>query len=146
MVSEIPLKNLRATAAFAREVGRGLTGREVLLLSGELGAGKTTFVRYLAKALGIDPTWVSSPSFTLVHQYPAGAKGFGVLHADLYRLGAPEELEALGLDESWGSPDLVVVEWPGLLEEAGLPAGRAVHRLAFRAPADGSRIVRWERE
>jgi tRNA threonylcarbamoyladenosine biosynthesis protein TsaE len=146
MVSEIFLKNLRATAAFARKVGRELTGREILFLSGDLGAGKTTFVRYLAKALGIDPTWVSSPSFTLVQRYPAGAKGFGILHVDLYRLGAPGDLEALGLDEAWGSPDLVVVEWPGLLEEAGLPEGRAFHRLTFHASADGARTVLWEKE
>ena len=145
MVSDTSLKNLRATGAFARKVASGLTGREVLLLSGDLGAGKTTFVRYLAKALGMDPTWVSSPSYTLVQRYPAGARGFGTLHADLYRLGAPEDLEALGIEEEWGSPDLVVVEWPELLEKAGLPAGRPIHRLAFCACADGSRIVRWER-
>lgn len=146
MVTEIPLRNLRATNAFARELARELTGREVLLLSGDLGAGKTTFVRGLVRALGIDASWVSSPSFTLVQRYPAGKKGFGVFHADLYRLAVPGDLEALGLDEAWGAADLIVVEWPELLERADIPPGRAVHRLRFGVEADGSRTLRWERE
>lgn len=146
MVSDIPLKNLRATGTFARRVARGLTGREVLLLTGELGAGKTTFVRGLARALGIDPGWVSSPSFTLVQRYPAGAAGIGVTHADLYRLDSPDDLEALGLEEIWASHDLLLVEWPGVLVEAGLPPGRGIHRLTFAVAPDGARRVLWERE
>jgi tRNA threonylcarbamoyladenosine biosynthesis protein TsaE len=146
MVSEIPLNNLRATNAFAREVARGLTGREVLLLSGDLGAGKTTFVRHLARALGIDPSWVSSPSFTLVQRYPHGHGLCGIFHADLYRLGGEGDLEALGLEEAWGAPDLIVVEWPALLERSGVPPGRPIHRLTFRVASDGSRTVRWERD
>lgn len=146
MVVEIPLKDLRATGTFARRVARELAGREVLLLAGELGAGKTTFVRGFARALGIDPGRVSSPSFTLVQRYPSGSSGFGVIHVDLYRLRSPDDLEALGLEELWESPDLLVVEWPEMLIRAGLPSGRSIHRLTFAVTPDGARTVRWERE
>ncbi|OYW01808.1 MAG: hypothetical protein B7X11_03890, partial [Acidobacteria bacterium 37-65-4] len=79
------LRDRRATRALALQVGRRLTGAELLLLTGELGAGKTTFVRYLTQALGLDPAWVSSPSFTLLQRYPPGPGGFGITHVDLYR-------------------------------------------------------------
>ena len=143
MAQEIALPNLRKTAGFAREVARRLTGREALLLAGELGAGKTTFVRGLVRALGINPRWVSSPSFTLVQRYPAGTAGFGVTHADLYRLATPDDLEAVGVEELWASPDLLVVEWPEALLRAGFPEGRSVHRLTFSVNLDGSRTVLW---
>lgn len=113
------------TESLARRVAGQLNGGELLLLSGDLGAGKTTFVRYLAGALGINPSWVSSPSFTLVQQYPAGERGVGITHVDLYRLAPGEDLEPLGLEDALGSQDLVVVEWPEaarkFLEESGRP-------------------------
>lgn len=137
----IPLPGLRATRSLARRLARGLEGRELILLTGELGAGKTTFVRYLSEALGIDPAWVSSPSFTLVQRYPPGMRGFGVTHVDLYRLAGPGELEALGLDEVLASGDLVVVEWPEAGESLWAGAGRPVRRLAFGWEAGGGRFV-----
>ncbi len=145
MSETVPLKDLRSTRALARRVAKTLSGRAALLLSGGLGVGKTTFVRYLAGFLGIDPSWVSSPSFTLIQPYPAGDSGIGVVHVDLYRLKGIEDLEALGLEELWASGDLIVVEWPQLLEEAGLPSGRAIHRIVFEVSRDGSRHAKWNR-
>ena len=72
------------TAAVASELARGLVAGDVLLLSGNLGAGKTAFVRGLAAGLGLDPEEVSSPTFTLVHEYRGGR--LTLYHADLYRL------------------------------------------------------------
>ena len=63
---DLVLRSLRDTRALARRLARRIAGGEIVLLSGDLGTGKTTFVRCLAEALGIDPDWVSSPSFTLV--------------------------------------------------------------------------------
>jgi tRNA threonylcarbamoyladenosine biosynthesis protein TsaE len=143
MSETVSLKDLRSTRALARRVAKTLSGRAVLLLSGDLGAGKTTFVRYLAGFLGIDPSWVSSPSFTLIQPYPAGGAGYGLVHVDLYRLKGIEDLEALGLEELWASGDLIVVEWPQLLEEAGIPTGRSIHRIAFQVSPDGSRTAHW---
>jgi tRNA threonylcarbamoyladenosine biosynthesis protein TsaE len=145
MSESIPLKDLRSTRALALRVAKAVSGRHALLLSGDLGAGKTTFVRYLAGFLGIDPSWVSSPSFTLIQPYPAGGAGFGLVHVDLYRLKGTDDLEALGLDELWASGDLIAIEWPQLLEEAGLPAGRPIHRIAFEVDGDGKRRVIWNR-
>src|SRR5215216_7840536 len=72
------------TAAVARELASTLNAGDVLLLSGNLGAGKTAFVRGLAEGLGIDPGEVSSPTFTLIHEYRG--RGLTLYHADLYRL------------------------------------------------------------
>jgi tRNA threonylcarbamoyladenosine biosynthesis protein TsaE len=132
----VPLPTLRATSALARRIARSLRGRDLLLLSGELGSGKTTLVRYLARALGIPPGWVSSPSFTLIQRYPAGKAGVGVTHVDLYRLGRQPEAEGLGLEEILAGDDLVVVEWPELGGALWAESGRPVWRVDLR---DGPR-------
>ncbi|WP_263410099.1 tRNA (adenosine(37)-N6)-threonylcarbamoyltransferase complex ATPase subunit type 1 TsaE [Terriglobus tenax] len=84
---------------------------KLILLRGELGAGKTTLVKGIANALtGVDPEEVTSPTFTLVHEYQ-GTKAH-LYHLDLYRLEKEEELAALGIEEMVSQPDaLVLVEW-----------------------------------
>lgn len=87
-----------------------LMSGDVLLLYGDLGAGKTTFVQYLAQALGVDEDqYVSSPSFALLHEYTGNMP---IFHMDLYRLTDEEEVEAAGLSEYFDSPGLILVEWP----------------------------------
>jgi len=135
----VPLRNLRSTEALAARMARELTGRELLLLSGDLGAGKTTFVRYLAEALGIDPAWVSSPSFTLVQRYPAGGRGVAVSHVDLYRIARTGDLESLGLDDLLTSEDLVIVEWPEPAADLWADSGRPIVEVEFRRDAQGKR-------
>ncbi len=86
-----------------------LSGRRVLALEGELGAGKTTFVKTVAAALGAtDP--VTSPTFTLVQEYPTPAGP--LYHFDLYRLESTEEVLQLGFEEYLDGARLAVVEWP----------------------------------
>lgn len=135
----VPLTSLRATRSLASRLAKRLAGRELLLLQGELGAGKTTFVSRLADALGVPGGWVSSPSFTLVQRYPAGAAGFGVTHVDLYRLERPADLEGLGLEEILSGDDLVVVEWPALGETLWASCGRPIIRVTFGFDAKGAR-------
>ena len=84
----------------------------VVLLSGDLGAGKTAFVKGMAEGLGIDPREVSSPTFTLIQEYRGGR--LTLFHVDLYRL-QPREVEDLGLDEMAGSGGVMAVEWPDRL-------------------------------
>lgn len=100
------------TAALARELAAGMKAGAVVLLSGNLGAGKTAFVRGLAAGLGIDPEDVSSPTFTLVHEYRGGR--LTLYHADLYRLERAAT-DDLGLEELGVADGILAIEWPDRL-------------------------------
>jgi tRNA threonylcarbamoyladenosine biosynthesis protein TsaE len=102
----------RETAAFARSIADRLQSGTILLLSGDLGAGKTAFVRGLAEGLGIDPLDVSSPTFTLIQEYRGGR--LPLHHVDLYRL-TPIEVDDLGLDEMTLDEGITAIEWPDRL-------------------------------
>jgi tRNA threonylcarbamoyladenosine biosynthesis protein TsaE len=97
------------TMEFGRALARALEGGELILLEGELGLGKTVFVRGVAAGLGLPPEDVSSPSFTLIQQYSGGR--LNVFHVDLYRLDSPEEVATLGLEEILDSDGVTLVEW-----------------------------------
>ncbi len=115
-------RSVAGTLTIAATVAEILPGPRVVVLRGELGAGKTTLVKGWIEALGAGRAdEVTSPTFTLVHEYSAG-KG-PVYHLDLYRLEAETELAALGLDEMAETPGAVVlVEWgekfPSVMERA----------------------------
>jgi tRNA threonylcarbamoyladenosine biosynthesis protein TsaE len=100
------------TQKVARDLATTLNAGDVLLLSGDLGAGKTTFVRGLAEGLGIDPGEVSSPTFTLVHEYRGGR--LTLYHADLYRLENTATND-LGLEEIGVQDGVLAIEWPDRL-------------------------------
>lgn len=110
------------TAALAQELAANLEAGNVILLSGNLGAGKTAFVRGLAAGLGADPEEVSSPTFTLVHEYRGGR--LTLYHADLYRLERVAT-EDLGLEEMGVRDGVLAIEWPDRLAHA-LPGAREV--------------------
>lgn len=96
------------TIALGRTLGRQLTG--TVLLIGNLGAGKTTITKGIVEGRGAaGMNEVSSPTFTLVHQYGSGANT--VFHIDLYRLDEEREVETLGLDDLFESGALVLLEW-----------------------------------
>lgn len=102
------------TEALAARLGADFQGGEVVLLSGELGAGKTAFVRGLARGVGADPQDVASPTFVLLTHYP----GRLVLHhVDLYRLSGGGDDRELGLEELPGEKGVLAVEWPERLSE-----------------------------
>jgi tRNA threonylcarbamoyladenosine biosynthesis protein TsaE len=110
--------------AFAERLGAQFSGGEVVLLSGELGAGKTAFVRGLARGVGADPAEVSSPTFVLLTSYPGRLT---LHHADLYRLsGDGDEIE-LGLDELPGPGGVLAVEWAERLAWPNWPHPVRVH-------------------
>jgi tRNA threonylcarbamoyladenosine biosynthesis protein TsaE len=111
------------TAATAREMAARLGPGDVVLLSGNLGAGKTAFVRGLAEGLGIDPGEVSSPTFTLVHEYRGGR--LTLYHVDLYRLERTAA-DDLGLEEMGVADGVLAIEWPDRLTHA-LPGALAIH-------------------
>ena len=113
-MKHLTTKNEKQTLAFARRVARQLKGGDLLLLQGELGAGKTTFVRGLARALGIKSR-IKSPTFTLMHIHRILNSEFRIqnfVHCDAYRIKDARALEDIGLMDYLGRPDtVVVVEW-----------------------------------
>jgi tRNA threonylcarbamoyl adenosine modification protein YjeE len=127
------------TAAMARGLAALLRPGDVIALSGELGAGKTTFVRALAGALGIDQAMVSSPTFVMVNEYPIppGTSPLSrgeLIHIDAYRLSGTNDLEPLGWDRLFDAQgraagtSAAVIEWPENIAQA-LPQARAEVRL-----------------
>jgi tRNA threonylcarbamoyladenosine biosynthesis protein TsaE len=96
------------TAAVGRNLASSLKAGDVVLLYGDLGAGKTAFVRGLAEGVGVDRDEVSSPTFTLVQEYRGGR--LTLFHVDLYRLDDPREIDDLGLDEI-AEDGVLVIEW-----------------------------------
>jgi tRNA threonylcarbamoyladenosine biosynthesis protein TsaE len=103
------------TRAIAAVLAAALRPGTMLLLAGDLGAGKTAFVRGLAEGLGIDPGEVTSPTFTLVHEYRGGR--LPLIHVDLYRLDTAD-LDDIGLDPNLAAEGIVAVEWPERLLRA----------------------------
>ena len=102
------------TAGVARELAGRLQPGATVLLFGDLGAGKTVFVRGLAGGLGVDVDAVSSPTFTIVQEYRGPVT---LYHVDLYRV-EPREVDDLGLEELDVGNAIVVVEWADRLERA----------------------------
>jgi tRNA threonylcarbamoyladenosine biosynthesis protein TsaE len=96
------------TRAIAAALAPKLAPGAVILLSGDLGAGKTAFVRGLAEGLALDPDEVTSPTFTLVHEYRGGR--LPLIHVDLYRLDRAD-LDEIGLDQDLAAKGVTAVEW-----------------------------------
>ena len=111
--SPILVPSLAALPGAARQVAAVLARTNLLIvaLGGEMGAGKTTFVRALAAALGVADD-VSSPTFSLVNEYRDG-RNQPVYHFDFYRIDSPDEAERIGVGEYFDSGYLCLIEWPG---------------------------------
>jgi tRNA threonylcarbamoyladenosine biosynthesis protein TsaE len=110
MTREITTHSAEETIAFGRTLIELLTPPKLILLRGDLGAGKTTLVKGIAagfEAAGEDD--VTSPTFTLVHEY-RGPRA-NLYHIDLYRLDTPRELETLGLDDLRSENSILLIEW-----------------------------------
>lgn len=122
------------TIALGEQLATTLPRKGVVLLIGNLGAGKTTLAKGIAHGRGAaEPDEVSSPTFTLIHEY-----GAGVYHIDLYRLDEPRQVATLGLDELFDRDALVLIEW-GERFPALMPAHRT--EIYLRTVADESREI-----
>jgi tRNA threonylcarbamoyladenosine biosynthesis protein TsaE len=122
------------TIALGERLAHALPRRAVVLLIGNLGAGKTALAKGIVKGLGAgEPDEVASPTFTLIHEYPlAHSKPAGcsmVYHIDLYRLDKPSEAARLGLDELFEKDAVVLIEWAEKFPEL-MPAERIEIRIA----------------
>lgn len=107
------------TFEFGRAVAASLRRGDVLALCGDLGAGKTHFVKGLAAGLGA-PDVVTSPTFTLIHEYPGGL--LPLYHVDFYRLDEPGEALKIGIDEYLNGDGVTAIEWADKFAEL-IPAG-----------------------
>lgn len=127
------------TLDLAARLARGLGGGAVIALEGDLGAGKTCFVRGLAQGLGLDASAVCSPTFVICRRY-GDAAALGLVHVDAFRLGGPHDLDSIGWEELLAEPDSVIaVEWAGRIAEA-LPTERL--EVAIDHLPDGARRIR----
>lgn len=105
----IEISTLAELNELAKKIAKSLKGNEVLALSGNLGAGKTTFTKMLLKASGVRKN-ISSPTFVLMIPYPAKSCTF--YHMDLYRIAGYKEVQALGISDYWNKKgNVFVIEW-----------------------------------
>lgn len=126
------------TLSTASRFAATLRAGDIVALTGELGAGKTVFVRGVAAALGI-PGPVTSPTFTLIHEYPGAVP---VYHMDLYRLNSPREILDIGVEDYFYGSGICLVEWAEKLGDL-LPSGAI--RVTIRHHGEHSREITIER-
>lgn len=107
------------TRALGLSIGRALKGGEVIAMTGDLGAGKTTITKSIAQGLEVDD-YITSPTFTIVNEYEGRLK---LYHFDVYRITNIEEMYDLGYEEYFDSGGVTVIEWSNLIEEI-LPKDR----------------------
>lgn len=123
------LKSESETINLGMAVAHRLDGGEIVTLTGELGAGKTSFVRGLAQGLGISKEEVSSPTFTMIQEYGSHPP---LIHVDLYRLESHIEVEDIGLFSYFDGNYVVAIEWADRLPPPQLPTNRIGIHLAHK--------------
>lgn len=131
MTNEIIIKNLDELEKFAKEFSKNLKGNEIILLEGDLGAGKTTFTKYLLKHLGVEED-VVSPTFTIMNEYDGK---FNVYHIDMYRIDRFDISDIVGRG-------IIIIEWPK--DEEYSSYGVDVYKISIDILED-SRVFKVER-
>lgn len=136
----IKVKNLAQTKRLAKKLSKSLKGGETLLLYGDLGAGKTTFTQFFAKALGVKDV-VTSPTFNIVKEYDG--KKMKLYHFDMYRIEDFGELQEIGAEDILykNEHDVAVVEWP---DNAKMDYKNIV-KITIEKVSDTERIFKVER-
>ena len=121
------LNNEAETEALGLELAAALEPGDIVALIGELGSGKTSLTKYIAKGLGVKEE-IISPTFNIVKIYESGI--IPLAHFDVYRLGGPEELWDIGADEIIGGDNVSVIEWADKVADA-LPADSLLINLSY---------------
>lgn len=129
----------KAAQEFLGHVSSSPLQSNIFAFFGQMGAGKTTFIKALCSALGVSDD-VNSPTFTIVNEYRA-AKGFPVYHFDFYRISREQEAYDIGIDEYFGGDGICLIEWPDKIEGI-LPD--ECFRIYVRVDAQGNRSLEIE--
>jgi tRNA threonylcarbamoyladenosine biosynthesis protein TsaE len=133
---EVVTHSSEETIRRGRELGAQLVGPVLVLLSGDLGAGKTTLTKGIVSGLGAaEEEEVTSPTFTLVHRYGRDAR---VYHVDLYRIEGARDLDTLGLEDLFAQPAVVIVEWA---EKLTLRTDWPIVRIHLEHAGDDTRRI-----
>ena len=135
---EIEIKNIEEMDAKARGFVEAIGDRRVIAFYGQMGAGKTTFIRAICEALGVQEP-VTSPTFAIVNEY-AGRDETRIYHFDFYRLRRIEEAYDIGFEDYLYSGHLCLIEWPELIEDLLPEDTIAVH---ITVADDGTRTFAW---
>jgi tRNA threonylcarbamoyladenosine biosynthesis protein TsaE len=134
-----------ATIQLGREIAQQLPKQAVVLLIGNLGAGKTTLAKGILQGLGVaELDDVTSPTFTLIHEYqsPQSRRAY---HIDLYRLDTPEQIATLGLDEIFDHDAVVLIEWGERFPKL-MPTNRLEIRIESLADEERSITLTWRNQ
>ena len=136
---QIEITQLSEIRSAAREFLSKMGNDTVFAFYGQMGAGKTTFIKALCEELGVKET-ITSPTFAIVNEYRDG-QGLSIYHFDFYRINKLEEAYDFGYEDYFYSGNLCFIEWPELVESL-LPE-KTLHVSISETPA-GSRVVEWE--
>ena len=134
----IKIENLEQLSAAARQFIGIMGDNTVFAFYGAMGAGKTTFIRALAEALGVDPDEANSPSFSIINEYRSETTAELIYHFDLYRLESAEEAYDIGVEDYFDSGALCLLEWPERIEDI-LPDDTVAVKIEEQP--DGSRLL-----
>ena len=139
-MKEIRIEDTSCLAAAAEQFVQAMGDRRIFAFYGKMGAGKTTFIKAVCEALGVEDT-VASPTFAIVNEYRSDETGELIYHFDFYRIKKLDEVYDMGYEDYFYSGALCFIEWPELVEEV-LP-GDAV-KVTIEEVEDGTRSVRLE--
>lgn len=136
-MKKIFLENEESTKKIGEIIGEKLFNGAILCLNGDLGAGKTTLTKSIAKALKIDED-ITSPTFTIVNEYTEGS--IPLYHFDVYRIGEPDEMYDIGFDEYINSDGVCIIEWSSIIRDI-LPKERLEINLNYSGTGREMEII-----
>ena len=142
MDMEIKINSLASIHEAAKQFIAAMGDNTVFAFRGNMGAGKTTFIKAICEELGVEDV-INSPTFAIINEYRSSETGELIYHFDFYRINKPSEAEDIGTEDYFYSGALCFIEWPELVEE--LLPGNAV-KVEIEESEDGSRIMHFEAE
>jgi len=134
----IAIKSLESLPQAAAEFVEAMGDYTVFAFNGEMGAGKTTFINALCRALGVEDDITNSPSFSIINEYRSDTTAELIYHFDCHRLESVDEAEDIGAEDYFDSGAVCLIEWPERIEEL-LPADTV--RVDLKEQEDGSRLL-----